>query len=67
MEKRWDELRAPAPQAIATGTISAGVLLLAAWALRGGLLAREVGTVIGVAAVAVVRSIFAALGGFLAR
>ncbi len=68
MEKRWDEPRFPGRQTIVTGTsVATAAVLLATLALGAGVFAREIGVLIGEAVVAVVRSVFSALGGFRAH
>jgi hypothetical protein len=64
MEKRWDERKLPGPQMIAS--LATAALLLATLALGMRVFARELGVIIGEAVVAVVRSVFSALGGFIA-
>ncbi len=65
MAKRWDEPRPPAPQTIVTGsTAAAGALLVVVGA---GVVGTGLGGLIGKAVVAVVRSVFSAVGGFLAH
>ena len=64
MEKRWDGPRLPGAQMITS--VATAALLLATLALGVGVFARELGVVIGQAVVAVVRSVFSALGGFIA-
>ncbi len=68
MAKRWDAPRLPAvPAVVMSSTVATGVLVLAMLALGAAVFASGFGGLIAKAVVAVVRSIFAALGGFLAR
>jgi hypothetical protein len=68
MEKRWDQPRLPVvPTTDTSMTVAAGALVLGSLALGAGVFASGVGGLIAKAVVAVVRSVFAALGGFLAR
>jgi hypothetical protein len=68
MEKRWDAPRLPGVPTIATSTtIATGALVLGFLALGAALFAGGFGGLIAKAVVAVVRSVFTALGGFLAR
>lgn len=67
MAKRWDEPRPRAPQAIVSRTnVTTGALMLGA-VVGAGVIGTGLGSVIGKAVVAVVRSVFTAVGGFLAR
>ena len=68
MEKRWEQPRLPVVPTIATSsTVAMGALVLGILALGAGVFASGFGSLIAKAVVAVVRSVFAALGGFLAR
>jgi hypothetical protein len=68
MAKRSDEARPRAPQAAGTGpTLATGALVLGIAGLGAGAVATGVGGLIAKAVVAVVRSVFSAVGGFLAR
>jgi hypothetical protein len=68
MEKRWDAPRLPVVPAIATSTtVAATALVVAMLALGAAVSASGFGGLVAKAVVAVVRSVFAALGGFLAR
>lgn len=67
IEKRWEEPRLPAVQRVVTGTTVAIGGLLSALVLGAGVFARGLGGLIGQVVVVVVRSMFSAVGGFLAR
>lgn len=68
MAKRWDEPRPAAPQTTKPGTsMATGALLVGIVGLGAGMVATGVGGLIAKAVVAVVRSVFSAVGGFLAR
>lgn len=68
MEKRWDAPRPPVVPTIVTSTaVAMGALVLGFLALGAAVFAGGFGGLIAKAVVAVVRSVFAALGGFLAR
>jgi hypothetical protein len=68
MEKRWDAPKLPAvPATVTSTTVATGALVLGLLALGAAVFAGGFGGLIANAVVAVVRSVFAALGGFLAR
>ena len=68
MAKRRDEPTPRPPQMIVTRpTARTGALTLAIVGLGAGVIGTGLGDLIGKAVVAVVRSVFSAVGGFLAR